>query len=247
MPTATKVNNLVLHTSAGFSGVEGIENFWRDNLGWKSKGYSVLIETDGTTWYLNDNTARHGYTKTYNKGKCFEFITNGVAGNNSDSVHICYIGGIEVVGKDSKGQSIYKGKDTRTPQQKASIEVVISQFLAWCIANGKDVCHNFSVVGHRDFSKDQNNDGVITSWERIKECPCFDAMKEYGKYTSEDRRGILPTVKTPTKVADFKFYTVVSGDSLSKIAIKLRTTIMKLKKDNSLNSDLIQIGQKLKY
>lgn len=247
MPIASQVNNLVLHTTAGFSGVTRIEDFWRVNLKWGSKGYGVIVEVDGTIWYLNDNTAKYGYTKTYNNGKCFEFITNGVAGNNSNSVHIAYIGGIEVVGKDSKGQKIFKGKDTRTPQQKASIEVVIAQFLAWCIANGKDVCKGIGVVGHRDYSLDKDKNGVIASWERIKECPCFDAIKEYEKYASEDRRGLLPTVKTPTKITTFKFYNVVSGDSLSKIAIKLNTTITKLKKDNSLNSDLIQIGQKLKY
>lgn len=43
-----------------------------------------------------------------------------------------------------------------------------------------------------------------------------------------------------------KFYTVVKGDTLSKIAAANRTTITKLKKDNGLKSDLIQIGQKLK-
>jgi len=43
-----------------------------------------------------------------------------------------------------------------------------------------------------------------------------------------------------------KIYTVVAGDTISKIAIKNNTTILKIKKDNSLNSDLITIGQKLK-
>lgn len=41
-------------------------------------------------------------------------------------------------------------------------------------------------------------------------------------------------------------YTVVSGDSLSKIAIKFKTTITKIKSDNKLSSDLIKVGQKLK-
>jgi len=56
--------------------------------------------------------------------------------------------------------------------------------------------------------------------------------------------GNLPVKNTtPSKE---NLYTVVSGDTLSKIAIKNRTTVTKIKKDNSLNSDLIQIGQKLK-
>lgn len=43
-----------------------------------------------------------------------------------------------------------------------------------------------------------------------------------------------------------KIYTVAAGDSLSKIAVKNRTTIIKLKADNNLSSDLIKVGQKLK-
>lgn len=43
-----------------------------------------------------------------------------------------------------------------------------------------------------------------------------------------------------------KEYKVVSGDSLSKIANKYNTTVELLKKSNSLSSDLIRIGQKLK-
>lgn len=250
MPQAKDVKNLVFHTSAGFSGVASIEDFWRKNLGWKSKGYSVIIEPSGKIWYLNDNLAQHGYVEKYNNGKCFEFITNGVAGNNSNNVHICYIGGIEVIGKDKKGQNIYKGKDTRTKEQKESFEIVIKEFLQWCTKNGKDVCKDLGFVGHRDFSNDKDKNGIIASWERIKECPCFEAMVEYKHYASKDRQGILPTVSSPKSTTvsnnNFKFYTVVAGDSLSKIAVKNRTTITKLKTDNNLSSDLIKIGQKLK-
>lgn len=41
-------------------------------------------------------------------------------------------------------------------------------------------------------------------------------------------------------------YKVVSGDSLSKIAKKYNTTVELIKRSNSLNSDLIRIGQRLK-
>jgi len=43
-----------------------------------------------------------------------------------------------------------------------------------------------------------------------------------------------------------KDYIVVKGDTLSAIAKKAKTTVEKIKKDNSLTSDTIQIGQKLK-
>ena len=45
---------------------------------------------------------------------------------------------------------------------------------------------------------------------------------------------------------DSILYTVVSGDSLDKIARKHGTTVELLKKSNGLTSDVIQVGQKLK-
>ena len=40
-------------------------------------------------------------------------------------------------------------------------------------------------------------------------------------------------------------YTVKKGDTLGKIALRLNTSISELKRANNLNSDLIQVGQKL--
>ena len=51
---------------------------------------------------------------------------------------------------------------------------------------------------------------------------------------------------TPTPTAAAKYYTVVSGDTLSSIAKKFATTVAKLKELNSLTSDLIRIGQVLR-
>jgi LysM repeat protein len=45
--------------------------------------------------------------------------------------------------------------------------------------------------------------------------------------------------------ADKKIYIVKSGDSLSAIAVKHKTTTDKLKKANGLKTDLIKPGQKL--
>jgi N-acetyl-anhydromuramyl-L-alanine amidase AmpD len=33
------------------------------------------------------------------------------------------------------------------------------------------------IQGHRDFSPDKNRNGKVDPWERIKECPCFDAIE----------------------------------------------------------------------
>lgn len=88
--------------------------------------------------------------------------SNGVAGHNLHSVHISYVGGV-----DTKGKAI----DNRTPEQKAAIRELLQEL------RGK--FPKAKIQGHRDFSKDKNGNGKVDSWERIKECPCFDAIPEY--------------------------------------------------------------------
>lgn len=229
MPNAKDVKNVVIHCSAGFGNVDSIKKYWKDVLKWKSVGYHLIVDLNGVIHTLAD----------------FKQITNGVEGNNAKSIHICYIGGVEVTGKDKNGQTIYKGKDTRTAAQKDALDKAIIKAINWLVANGKDIQKDFAVVGHRDFSPDQDKNGIISSWERIKECPSFDAIKEYIYYTSLDRKGKLPNFyfATPDK---FIVYSVVPGDTLSKISSKYKTTVEKIKTDNYLKTDVIQIGQKLK-
>lgn len=50
----------------------------------------------------------------------------------------------------------------------------------------------------------------------------------------------------PVIFEDERIHVVQKGDSLSKIATIYKTTVTKLKSDNKLSSDVIQIGQKLK-
>lgn len=79
-------------------------------------------------------------------------------GFNSESIGICYEGGL-----DSEGHP----KDTRTPWQKHSLRVLILTLLR--DYPGCRVC------GHRDLSPDLNGNGEIEPEEWIKACPCFDA------------------------------------------------------------------------
>ncbi len=117
-------------------------------IGGKHIGYHVLIYLDGTTIQT----------------KSFEFIGQQVAGANSNSIGICYIGGLDSTGK---------AKDTRTTAQKASLTSLLTTL--------KKTYTKAEILGHRDFSPDLNGNGIIESWEFMKECPCFEAKKEYTK------------------------------------------------------------------
>lgn len=97
----------------------------------------------------------------YNLVGC-EDVVNGVKGHNADSVHVAYIGGIDECGRPI---------DNRSQKQKDSMIVLL-----------KRLSHIFpgsKIIGHRDLSPDSNGNGVIDPWERLKECPCFDAAEEY--------------------------------------------------------------------
>lgn len=69
--------------------------------------------------------------------------------HNANSIGICYVGG---VGKDGKN------KDTRTPAQKKAMYELIYIM--------KTLYPNATIHGHKEF-------------EPRKDCPCFDAFKEY--------------------------------------------------------------------
>lgn len=89
-------------------------------------------------------------------------VSNGVKGYNQTSINVAYIGGI-----DSNGKAI----DNRTDAQKASLIRLLKEL--------RSRYPKAQILGHRDISPDTNHNGKVDSWERIKECPCFDAMIEY--------------------------------------------------------------------
>lgn len=92
-----------------------------------------------------------------------ENVANGVAGYNQHSIHIAWIGGVD--------KEHPNGIDNRTGLQK----IALFDLLVKMKQKYKDAI----VMGHRDISPDLNHNGVVDPWERIKNCPCFDAMVEY--------------------------------------------------------------------
>lgn len=94
--------------------------------------------------------------------EALETVANGVKGYNETSIHIAYVGGI-----GQGGVAV----DNRTEEQRVTLRKLIRLM--------KDKFPNAVVLGHRDISPDKNGNGIVDPWERIKECPCFDAKVEY--------------------------------------------------------------------
>ena len=89
-------------------------------------------------------------------------VSNGVKGYNQTSINIAYTGGIGANGK---------AVDNRTEEQKKSLISLLKSL--------RERYPKAKIMGHRDISPDKNGNGIIDPWERIKECPCFDAITEY--------------------------------------------------------------------
>jgi N-acetylmuramoyl-L-alanine amidase len=100
-----KIEYLVCHTTATPQNttVQSIQNYWRNNLKWKSPGYHIIIDKDGNLHRLSELAKP----------------TNGAAGFNSVSLHVSYIGGI-----DKNGKPI----DNRMDAQKASLIEVLTEW-----------------------------------------------------------------------------------------------------------------------
>ena len=114
--------------------------------GWTKNGYHIVVDASGVRYNITS----------------LEEIANGVAGHNSHSIHVSYMGGIDVNGKPA---------DNRTVAQKKELIAIVKEL--------KIKYPAAKVLGHRDFSPDLNHNGHVDQIEWIKVCPCFDAGKEY--------------------------------------------------------------------
>lgn len=130
--------HIVIHCSATPEGkpftAKDIDR-WHREKGWQGIGYHFVVELDGKV------TA----------GRPIGAVGSHVAGQNTTSVGVCYIGGLTA---DNT-----KAKDTRTPAQKAALLTLIKEL--------REFYPGALVQGHRDFK------GVA------KDCPSFNAKKEY--------------------------------------------------------------------
>ena len=144
------INRIVIHCSATQQGKEySVDTIreWHKKRGFSDIGYHFIIHLDGTI----------------EKGRPIEKPGAHAKGYNSDSVGICYIGGLSDYGKP---------KDTRTVAQLHALRRIVDVLKILYDVQDENI------NGHRDLSVDLNEDGVITPDEWMKECPCFDVNSE---------------------------------------------------------------------
>ena len=153
------IDSIIIHCSATKEGVDikasDIDRMHRAQK-WKMIGYNYVIDLDGTI--------EEGRPLTMDGAHCNSKDGRGIT-YNTHSIGICYVGGLD---KDGKA------KDTRTPEQKASLIKLINE-----------LCAKYPIVellGHRDTSPDLNGNGEIEPFEWIKACPCFSPMDEHKSF-----------------------------------------------------------------
>lgn len=127
-------NHIVVHcsdTKAEWNGgIDEIREWHVHERGWMDVGYHFVIRRDGTI----------------ERGRPTWSVGAGVQGRNSDSLHLCLVGG-----RGPKGEA----DNNFTPRQMSALAFLIGTLL-------KQVAPGAKVLGHRDFP------GVK------KACPSFD-------------------------------------------------------------------------
>lgn len=145
-----EIKEIIVHCSATKIGqpytIDKIDIAHR-NQGWNGIGYHYVIYADGSV----------------HKGRNEEAVGAHCSGRNTNSLGLCYIGGLDENGKAA---------DTRTEAQRQSMRRLIRQLIM-------DYPTIKQVIGHRDTSPDLNGNGKVDKEEWVKACPCFDAIPEY--------------------------------------------------------------------
>lgn len=117
-----QITEIIIHCSATPIGknytVEDIDK-WHKAKGWKGIGYHYVIYLDGSV----------------HKGRPEEEIGAHCKGHNSNSIGICYIGGLDEFGEP---------EDTRTDKQKEALIVLLKAL--------KTKYPAATIHGHREFA-----------------------------------------------------------------------------------------------
>jgi len=129
------INKIIIHCSATKEGnnvTASTIDQWHKDRGWRGIGYHYVVALDGSIEYGRSIYETGAHVKNQNEG----------------SIGVCYIGGL--------GSSMEQ-KDTRTPEQKESLLLLLKTL--------KKMHPEATIHGHNEFS--------------AKACPCFNANEEY--------------------------------------------------------------------
>lgn len=130
-----KIAKIIVHCSATPEGrdytVTDIDR-WHRQRGFKCIGYHYVVYRDGSV----------------HRGRDVAEIGAHCTGQNSNSIGVCYIGGMSADNRTAK--------DTRTPAQKAALRDLVELL--------KTEYPNATIHGHREFAN--------------KACPCFDVKTD---------------------------------------------------------------------
>lgn len=130
-----RINELFIHCTDTRldTSVQNILNIFKNVYKWKSPGYHILIKPDGSFSYIHN----------------LNLPSNGVANRNSNSIHVSWIGGREIV--NNKSVNVLNITD----QQKMMLNVIVVEFIKRF--------PNIKIYGHNQVSN--------------KLCPLFSVKK----------------------------------------------------------------------
>ncbi len=195
------------------------------NRGFSGCGYSALIKRDGT-WLDSDMGA-----VTRPIGKQGAHVGNCGAGWNGRSFGVSLVGGV-----DNQNRPEFNMTDA----QMKTLEQGIKRFMALHPKGPGSI----TVMGHRDLIK-------LTNAPKKKACPCFDAIPWWqgvangnGAADAVDEDAIAHE----SLVDQPRFWTVASGDTLSKVVQTTGISVADILRFNPdiVNIDHIAIGQVIK-
>ena len=117
-----KINKIIIHCTATAEGknynAADIDR-WHKTMGFSKIGYHYIILLDGTVELGRPLAEKGAHT----------------SGHNSDSIGICYVGGLDNCGNP---------KDTRTSAQRTALEELVKKL--------KKRFPDANIHGHRDFA-----------------------------------------------------------------------------------------------
>lgn len=148
------IKRIFVHCTAGpqTQTIAEIQKYWKNVKKWDRPGYHYIIKPDGEIVPLQPE----------------DKPSNGVAGYNSTSINVCYIGGV-----DKQGRAV----DNRTDAQKESLIKILKDL--------KSRYPDAEILGHREiWGQDPSK------WHKM--CPCFSAKAEYEHIMDEDEKEEKP-------------------------------------------------------